>query len=109
MAGGVFPLGDNVIFVPSVLGKYVQNAPFQADLTASFMIYNVLTLGVSYRTEEAVGLMANVNITKNFTFGYSYDIWFNGLQSYNKGSHEIHLGCYLDLFNKDRMLTPRYF
>lgn len=109
LAGGVFPLGDNVMFMPSVLCKYVQNAPFQADLTASFMIYNVLTLGISYRTEEAVGLMANVNILKNFTFGYSYDIWFNALQSYNKGSHEIHLGYYLDIFNKDRMLSPRYF
>ena len=109
MAGGVLPLGDNVVFLPSIMCKYVQNAPFQTDLTASFMIYNVLTLGASYRTDAAVGLIVEVNITKNLTFGYSYDIWFNALQSYNKGSHEIRLGCGFDIFDKNRMLTPRYF
>jgi type IX secretion system PorP/SprF family membrane protein len=109
LAGGAFQLGDNVVFLPSILCKYVQNAPFQTDFDASFMIYDVLTLGATYRTDAAVGLLAEVNITKNLVFGYSYDIWFNALQSYNKGSHEIHLGCSFDIFNKDRMLTPRYF
>ena len=109
MAGGAFPLGDNVVFMPSILCKYVQNAPFQTDLNASFMIYNVLTLGASYRTDAALGLLVEVNITKNFTFGYSYDIWFNSLKQYNKGSHEIHLGCCFDIFDRNRMLTPRYF
>lgn len=109
MAGGAIPFGENVVFLPSILCKYVQNAPFQTDLNASFMIFNVLTLGASYRTDAAVGLLVEVNITKNFIFGYSYDIWFNSLQSYNKGSHEIHLGYCFDIFNKNRMLTPRYF
>ena len=109
MAGAAFPIGDNVMFLPSILCKYVQNAPFQTDLNASFMIHNVLTLGASYRTNAALGLIVNVNITKNLTFGYSYDLWFNALQAYNKGSHEIHLGCGFDLFDKNRMLTPRYF
>jgi type IX secretion system PorP/SprF family membrane protein len=109
LAGAAFPLGDNVVFMPSILCKYVQNAPFQTDLDASFMIYDVLTLGATYRTDAALGLLVEVNITKNFIFGYSYDIWFNALQSYNKGSHEIHLGCCFDIFNKNRMLTPRYF
>jgi type IX secretion system PorP/SprF family membrane protein len=109
LAGGALPLGDNVVFMPSILCKYVQNAPFQTDFNASFMIHDVLTLGATYRTDAAVGLLAEVNITKNLIFGYSYDIWFNSLQSYNKGSHEIHLGCCFDIFNKDRMLTPRYF
>jgi len=109
MAGAAFPLGDNVVFLPSILCKYVENAPFQTDLNASFMIHNNLTLGASYRTDAAVGLLVEVNITKNFIFGYSYDLWFNSLQQYNKGSHEIHLGCSFDLFDRDRMLTPRYF
>jgi len=97
------------MFMPSILCKYVQNAPFQTDLNASFMIYNVLTLGAFYRTDAAMGLLVEVNITKNFIFGYSYDIWFNSLQQYNKGSHEIHLGYCFDLFDRNRMLTPRYF
>ena len=109
MAGGAFPLGDDVMFMPSILCKYVENAPFQTDLNVSFMIFNVLTLGASYRTDAALGVLAEINITKNFIFGYSYDIWFNSLQQYNKGSHEIHLGCCFDIFDRNRMLTPRYF
>jgi type IX secretion system PorP/SprF family membrane protein len=109
MAGGAFPLGDHLVFMPSILCKYVANSPFQTDLNVNFLIYDVLTLGASFRTEKALGLIAGVNITKNLTFSYSYDIWFNELQAYNKGSHEIRLGFGFDLFNKERMLTPRYF
>ncbi|MCX6244302.1 MAG: type IX secretion system membrane protein PorP/SprF [Bacteroidetes bacterium] len=109
MAGGAFPLSEHLVFMPSILCKYVANSPFQTDLNVNFLIYDVLTLGASFRTEKALGLIVGVNITKNLTFSYSYDIWFNELQAYNKGSHEIRLGFGFDLFNKDRMLTPRYF
>jgi type IX secretion system PorP/SprF family membrane protein len=109
MAGGAIPLSDKLMFMPSMLCKYVQNAPFQADINASFLIYNVLTLGASFRTQQAIGLLCEVNITKNFSMGYSYDIWFNALKSLNNGSHEIRLSYDLDVFDNTRMLTPRYF
>ena len=109
MAGGAIPLSDNLVFMPSLLCKYVQNAPFQTDLNASFLIYNVLTLGASYRTAQALALLCEVNITKNLSIGYSYDIWFNALKSFNNGSHEIRLSYDFDIFDKMRMLTPRYF
>ena len=107
--GGVVFLSDQVAFRPSCLVKYVQNAPVQADLNASFLIYNVLTLGASYRTAQALALLCEVNITKNLSIGYSYDIWFNALKSFNNGSHEIRLSYDFDIFDKMRMLTPRYF
>jgi type IX secretion system PorP/SprF family membrane protein len=109
MAGVVIPISDNVVFTPSVLCKYVVNTPFQTDVNASFMFHDVLVLGISYRTDNAIGLLAEVNITRNFSIGYSYDIWFNALKAYNSGSHEIRLGYDFDIFNKSRMLTPRYF
>jgi len=68
-----------------------------------------LTLGASFRTNAAVAFLVEVNITKSLSIGYSYDIWFNTLQGYNKGSHEIRIGYDFDLFGKSRMLTPRYF
>ncbi|MCX6243946.1 MAG: type IX secretion system membrane protein PorP/SprF [Bacteroidetes bacterium] len=109
IAGGAVPLTENLEFIPSLLVKYIRDAPLQADLNASFLIANLLTLGVSYRTEEAMGLITVINIGKGFSVGYSYDIWFNALKSYNSGSHEIRLGYEFDLFNKERMLTPRFF
>jgi type IX secretion system PorP/SprF family membrane protein len=95
------------VFRPSLLVKFVPNAPTQLDLNASFLIAKSLWLGVSYRTEKAVSLMTEINVAQNFRIGYSYDIWINELQTYNKGSHEIRLS--FDFNMGRRMLSPRYF
>jgi len=109
MGGGTIPFSDNVVFLPSLLVKYVANAPVQADINASFLLHDVVILGASYRTNMAVGLLIEVNITRSLSMGYSYDIWFNSLKAYNSGSHELRIGYDIDLFDKSRMLTPRYF
>lgn len=109
IAGGVIPIADGLVLLPSLLVKSVQGAPVQADINANFMILEVLTLGASYRTNAALALLIEVNITRNLSFGYSYDIWFNRLNGYNAGSHEVRVGYDFDLFGKSRMLTPRYF
>jgi type IX secretion system PorP/SprF family membrane protein len=109
MAGGAIPISGNLEFIPSVLLKYIRNSPVQADINASFMVSNLFTLGAAYRTEQALALLVAINIGNGFSFGYSYDIWFNSLKSYNTNSHEIRLGYEFDLFHKERMLTPRFF
>lgn len=109
ITGGAIPISENFVIMPSLLMKYVDGAPFQVDINASFLIREVLTLGASFRTNAALAFLVEVNITKNLSVGYSYDMWFNALQGYNSGSHEIRIGYSFDLFDKSRMLTPRYF
>ncbi|MBK7030051.1 MAG: PorP/SprF family type IX secretion system membrane protein [Bacteroidales bacterium] len=108
MAGAAFAISDGLVFRPSVLVKFVRNSPPQMDLNASFLISNTFWLGASYRTEKAISLMTEFSLSENLRLGYSYDLWLNELQGYNKGSHEIRLGFDFDLLKK-RMLTPRYF
>ena len=107
MTGVAIPIGEEVIFRPSILAKFVKNAPPQLDLNASFLLANTLWLGASYRTEKAISLITELCVFQNLRIGYSYDIWLNELKIYNKGSHEIRLSYDFNL-NK-RMLTPRYF
>jgi len=107
MAGCVIPVGENVVFRPSLLAKFVSNAPPQLDLNASFLFNNSLWLGASYRTVKAISLISEFNITQSIRLGYSYDIWFNQLKNYNSGSHEIRLS--FEINNNKRLLTPRYF
>ncbi len=107
MTGVAVPISDNVVFRPSILAKFVKNAPLQIDLNASFLFANTLWLGASYRTERAVSLITEINVAQNLRIGYSYDIWLNELKVYNKGSHEIRLSY--DFNVKHRLLTPRYF
>jgi len=109
MAGEGIPLSGDIVFTPSLLVKYVQNAPLQLDVNGSFVIYSILTLGASYRTDNALGLLVEISLGKGFSIGYSYDIWFNALKASNQGSHEIRLGYDFDIFGKNRMLSPRYF
>lgn len=108
MGGAAFPVDDKIVFRPSMLVKFVKNAPVQLDVNASVLFDNIFWVGASYRTEQAVVLLTEFRITKTVRVGYSYDIYFGPLLPYNKGSHEIRLGFDLDFIN-ERTLTPRFF
>ncbi len=110
MSGFVYPVSREVTFRPSFLVKYVQHAPLQADVNLSLLLNNLIWFGLSYRTDKALSLLLDFNLTKQLHLGYSYDIWFNQLLGYNKGSHEIRIGYDFNLYKiRNRMLSPRYF
>lgn len=108
MSGAAFPLNDKMVLRPSVMGKYVNNAPVQFDFNMSLLFDDVFWIGLAYRTEKAVVFLTEFTIAKGVTLGYSFDLYLNELQLHNNGSHEIRLG--FDIKPKrDRMKTPRYF
>jgi len=108
IGGGMIPLSGNIQLMPSVLLKYVKNSPLQADFSARIRFIDIITLGASYRTDDAFCLLMELVVYKGLSLGYSYDIWFNALRGNNRGSHEIRIGYDIGLF-KTRMLSPRYF
>ena len=103
--GGVVNISENLKFKPSVLVKYVQNAPVQADLNAAFLINNNLWLGASYRTNKDVVLMSEYNFSKGIRIGYAYDLPMSDLSNYTAGSHEIMIGY--EFMKNNSYLTPR--
>lgn len=110
IAGALFNITDDLAFKPTTLVKVTAAAPVQVDLTASFIIMKKLSLGVMYRTGDAVGGLVGFNITDQFHIGYSYD-WSYGLKTakYNKGSHEIMLRYDFIFASKKQIHTPRNF
>lgn len=108
MAGAAIPVDDKIVFRPSVMAKFVKNAPLQVDLNASLLFGDIFWIGTSYRTEKAIVFLTEFRISEKFRVGYSYDVYLNELQPHNKGSHEIRLGIDLNLYHS-RMMTPRYF
>lgn len=109
MHGGVvFPLSDNVDFKPSFLLKYQSAAPIQADINLHFLFNDLLWIGASYRTQDALAFMVEVNIMRWMRFGYAYDITISDISNYSNGSHEIMIG--ID-FGKTivKSSSPRYF
>ncbi|MEZ5007908.1 MAG: type IX secretion system membrane protein PorP/SprF [Chitinophagales bacterium] len=126
MAGGVIPLGTKALKLrPQVMFKHVINAeydaPFSIDLNASFLIYDRVNIGASYRTtfgkrdspdrlEDPYGVSGMVEFwaTKQLLIGYAYDYPLNKISDVTNGSHEIILGFDFD-FDKKKIITPRYF
>ena len=103
VAGYPFQFEDipYLAFVPSV-SVMTDIASMQFNASARVVYNNVFSLGVNYRFQESVGLMAGVTI-KDFTVCYSYDINTMGLPGL-PGSHEIGLSY---CFKLDLDRTPR--
>lgn len=106
--GVVLPVSEKVKFKPSILLKYVKNAPLEADINFSTVFQDAFWIGASYRTNDAVAVIVQYQTNSYFRIGYSYDLTVSGLRNYQSGSHEIMIG--VD-FGKDlkKIKTPRYF
>ncbi len=108
MAGYVFSLNKDFKLKPSALYKFVKGAPMELDLNANLWMYDVVGLGISYRTGDAIVAMAEIQVRNNFRIGYSYDYTTTALRKYNTGSHELILRFEFG-FGKTKVITPRYF
>lgn len=88
-AGYRFEVIDKVELEPSFALKAVKAAPLQGDITLRAFYNNLVWLGLSYRTQDAVNVMAGLIIKDMFEIGYAYDITTSNLNSVSNGSHEI--------------------
>jgi len=107
-SGYAFPVSADVVLKPSILVKYVADAPVEGDFNLNALFYNVLWLGGSYRTGDAFVAIVEVQLTKQWRLGYSYDFTTTDIRNYSNGSHEISLG-YDFGYDIQKMKTPRYF
>lgn len=62
---------------------------FSADINARYMHGSLFYGGLTYRTSDAISLMAGFVPMTNFTVGYSYDLTINQLSSISRGTHEL--------------------
>ena len=88
MAGGNIPIKNTLFELqPSVFVKTDFNL-FQAEATLRVRYNKFITGGVAYRHNDAVSLVAGVEI-KNFVVGYSYDYPISDISKATSGSHEV--------------------
>jgi type IX secretion system PorP/SprF family membrane protein len=106
-AGAVYTLSRQIKVRPSFLVKWLPNSSVQADLNANFIFDDRYTIGVTYRTTSTIVALMQIYITRQFSFGYSYDYSFNELQGFSSGSHEIMLQYEFGFDIKSS--NPRYF
>jgi type IX secretion system PorP/SprF family membrane protein len=88
-AGTSRTIGPNVLFIPSALLRIQESAPFSFDINGTFVFYKTVGLGVSYRLNDGMVGLFELQVTDSFHVGYAYDFTTSDLNQVSLGSHEI--------------------
>ena len=106
--GFAIPINEDLKLKPSTMIKMVEGAPIEADFNTNVWLRDIIGLGVSYRTGDAVIGMAEIQANQNLRFGYAYDMTISPLKFYNTGTHEIMIRYEIGNF-KNKIKSTRYF
>ncbi len=100
--GYLFSVGSSFAIEPSLLFRYMLNAPFQFDGNLRFIYKDAYWLACSYRMDDALAIMIGADFGP-FEMGYAYDLGMSDLKTYNTGTHELYLGIKM---NKNAKKIP---
>jgi type IX secretion system PorP/SprF family membrane protein len=88
-AGFTKELSPVVKIMPSTLIRVQEKAPLSFDFNLTTVLYDVVGLGVSYRLDDSVVGLFELQINENFHVGYANDFTTSALSKYSNSSHEI--------------------
>ena len=112
IGGFAKPLNDNLTLLPNILVKNNSNV-WQADINANLLIRNRFTIGASFRSDDAVSVLAGLYLANGLKIGYSYDMTTTALNNVSNGTHEIMLRYDLGFRHAPAAvipkISPRYF
>jgi type IX secretion system PorP/SprF family membrane protein len=108
IAGYVIKLNEQFRLKPSILTKAIPGAPVQTDINMNLWYIDKISLGLSYRTGDALVSMLEIQATPQLRFGYSYDFPITSLAKVHSGSHEVMIRYEFGYSNAN-IQSPRYF
>ncbi len=93
VGGYFFELGDARVHAinPNVKVKS-DAASTQLDVNLTYIYNRALSIGVSYRMQDAIAPMIGYRFKQGIRVGYSYDLTMSKIKGYSSGTHEIILG-----------------
>jgi type IX secretion system PorP/SprF family membrane protein len=93
LAGGyMFEINDDFKIEPSAILKGTAPVQIQFDINTRVIYRDMVWLGISYRTQDALSLLIGYTYDNRIHIGYSYDFTTTDLRKYNSGTHEIMIG-----------------
>ena len=87
-----FTINSDLSLTPSLMFKNMRPAPSTVDINVKANYKNQLWGGLSYRTNDALVIIAGYSIRDKINVSYSYDVTLSEINSYSAGSHEIVVG-----------------
>ena len=106
--GYVFDVNEDLKLKPSTMVKMVSGAPIEADINLNVWMKDIIGLGGSYRTGDAFVGMVELQASPNLRIGYAYDVPFNPLKYFTRGSNELMLRFEFGNY-KTKIKSTRYF
>lgn len=108
--GGIqMHLTDEWSFSPSVMARFVAQAPFQLDVNAVFNYKNTIDMGPMVRSGDALGMLFGIYMNEKWYLGYQYEYPLQAIQQASRQTHEVALRFLWDSKFKSRIRSPRYF
>lgn len=93
LAGGaIYPLNREWWLSASALLKYTSSMQIQAEISALATYNKMVWGGLSYRTGDAIAIMAGYNYENKIYIGLAYDITVSDLRRYSSGTFEVMIG-----------------
>ncbi len=87
--GYIIKANKDILVKPSLLVKYIADAPIQGDVNVNAYYRNIFGVGFSYRTKQGIVALLEFNTKQRIKIGYAFDYSFNKLGNYSDGTHEI--------------------
>jgi len=91
MGGFDLAVNDNMVIQPSALLKFTGVTPLQVDLHVKTTFLETLSLGLSYRHQDALAFLVGLDYGP-MVFYYTYDLTVTNAKSFSPHTHEIILG-----------------
>lgn len=108
LGGGYeYEINRDITLRPSLLLKYHPASPLQADINLSGQYQDMFVFGLSYRTKDALILLAKYWVNPQLSVGYSFDLTLSDLARYSSGTHEISLQYHMKF--RHNLSNPRFF
>ena len=108
IAGKSFQSASGIVWNPSVVIQYAQNAPIAATINLNVLLAEKIWLGAGYKSGYGFTLLAAYKANSSIMIGYAYDLGLNAIGVIGGGSHELSLT--IDLSSKKvAQVSPRFF
>ncbi|MCB2196835.1 MAG: type IX secretion system membrane protein PorP/SprF [Bacteroidetes bacterium] len=96
LSGGAnFILNREFFLTPSALIRYSAGL-FQAEINAKVIYNRIVWGGLSYRTGDAIAVMAGYNYENKIYIGIAYDLPLSDIRQYTAGTMEVMIGYRFD-------------
>lgn len=107
--GHSFRLNEKLKFKPSFLGRVVNGAPPVFDFNGVISFYDVLDMGVNYRSGDGMGVLIGLTLAEKLVINYAYELPVTDLRTVTLRTHEVGVRYRFGSSNFDKISSPRFF